>query len=306
MPATISTDLLAGNRDTRPVLHAATAGDALPVNEDAASHGARRRAGRRRTRWNFLPVDKYRERLVQQVHDDIGGDAHRERRQGEGMDISQRLSLGMFFTAFFVMLGPVKLISPFAHLTASLDIGAARRLALKGVGIACAGGLAAAVLGQRALVTWGVSRATLLLAAGIVLFVVALHATVAPYAPAAEQPVASLPPHPALSPLAVPLILTPYGVATFILILAVTHDPERQALVFGLFLVVMLLNLGAMWHARSILRWGGGVLALVGAVLGVLQVALALQLILEALGLLRVLPGSLTTAGGDLITAVTR
>ncbi len=55
------------------------------------------------------------------------------------MDIAQRLSLGMYFTAFFVMLGPVKLIAPFAHLTADLDVGAARRLALQGVGIACWG-----------------------------------------------------------------------------------------------------------------------------------------------------------------------
>jgi multiple antibiotic resistance protein len=209
------------------------------------------------------------------------------------VDISQRLSLGMYFTAFFVMLGPVKLIAPFARLTAGLEVGAARRLALKGVGMACAGGAVAAVLGQRTLATWGVSRGTLLLAAGIVLFVVALRSTVASYAPSGvKPPPAVLPPHPALSPLAVPLILTPYGVATFILILAVTHELDRQVLIFGLFLVVMLLDLAAMWFVQPIVHWGGGLLALVGAVLGVLQVALGLQLILEALRLLHVLPGT--------------
>jgi multiple antibiotic resistance protein len=206
------------------------------------------------------------------------------------VDIAQRLSLGMFFTAFFVMLGPIKLIAPFAQLTAGLEIEAARRLALKGVGLACVGGTVAAVLGQRALATWGVSRATLLLAAGIVLFVVALGNTMASAAPSGAKLPAELPSHPALSPLAVPLILTPYGVATFILILAVTHDPNRQVVVFGLFLVVMLLDLAAMWFVRPIVRWGGGLLALVGSVLGVLQVALGLQLILEALQLLHVLP----------------
>jgi multiple antibiotic resistance protein len=206
------------------------------------------------------------------------------------VDISQRLTLGMYFTAFFVMFGPVKLVAPFAHLTAGLERDAARRLALKAVGIACAGGLVAAVMGQRALVTWGVSRATLLLAAGIVLFVVALGNVMAAYAPPAATPPATLPPHPAISPLAIPLILTPYGVATFVLILAITRDLERQAMVFGLFLLVMLLDLGAMWFARPIVHWGGGLLSLFGAVLGVLQVALGLQLILEALRILRVLP----------------
>ena len=209
--------------------------------------------------------------------------------KGKDVDISQRLSLGMYFTAFFVMLGPVKLIAPFAHLTAGLEVSAARRLALQGVGMACAGGVVAAVLGQRTLAAWGVSRGTLLLAVGIVLFVVALNRTMASYAPSAATPPAAPPSHPALTPLAVPLILTPYGVATFILILAITHELDRQLLVFGLFLVVMLLNLAAMWFVQPIVRWGGGLLDLVGAVLGVLQVALGLQLILEALHILHVL-----------------
>ena len=198
--------------------------------------------------------------------------------------------MGMYLTAFFIMLGPLKLIAPFAHLTEGMSKRDARRLALKGVGLACAGGVVAAVLGQRALANWRIERPTLLLAAGIVLFVVALRAvtTTAPR-PRSTQPVAA-PPYAALSPLAVPLILTPYGIATFILSLAVTHDLRRQMVIFGLFLVVMLLNLLAMWFGEWIFRWGGGVLALIGSVLGVLQVALALQLMLEALGLLHVLP----------------
>lgn len=207
------------------------------------------------------------------------------------MNISERLSLGMYLTAFFVMLGPIKLIAPFAHLTAGMASHDARRLALKGVGLACAGGAIAAVLGQRALANWRIERPTLLLAAGIVLFVVALRAvtTTAPRPKATPPDVP--PPYPALSPLAVPLILTPYGIATFILVLAVAHDLQRQLVIFGLFLAVMLLNLLAMWYVQWIFRWGGGILALVGSVLGVLQVALALQLMLEALSLLHVLPG---------------
>jgi len=207
------------------------------------------------------------------------------------VEISDRLSLGMYLTAFFVMLGPVKLIVPFAHMSAGMPSGAARLLALKAVGLACAGGVVAAVLGQRALVTWGIARPTLLLAVGIVLLVVALRAVTSTRPPAASPQPAAAPPHPALSPLAVPLILTPYGIATFILVLAVAHELERQLVIFGLFLVIMLLDLLAMWYVQAIFRWGGGILALIGSVLGVLQVALALQLMLEALALLHVLPG---------------
>ncbi|MFN8592773.1 MAG: MarC family protein [Thermomicrobiales bacterium] len=207
------------------------------------------------------------------------------------MDISQRLSLGMYFTAFLVMFGPAKLIAPFARLTAGLERQAARRLALEGVGLACAGGVVAAILGQRALARWDITRPALLLAAGILLFIVALHKTLASYDPP-EVPHAPAvpPPHPALSPLAVPLILTPYGIAIFILILAITHDLKRQLMVFALFLVVMLLDLLVMWFVSQIVRWGGGLLSLVGSVLGVLQVALGLQLTLEALTLLHLIP----------------
>jgi multiple antibiotic resistance protein len=211
---------------------------------------------------------------------------------GRAVDVTQPLTLGMIFTAFFVMLGPGKLIAPFAHLTAGLEEAAARRLALRATGIACAGGVVAAVLGQRVLATWSISLPALLLAAGIVLFVVALKNMLARYAPPTAPTPGVSPPHPALAPLAVPLILSPYGIATFILILALSHNLDREVLIFGLFLVVMLLNLAVMWYVRAIVRWGGGLLALISAVVGVLQVALAIQLSLDALRLLHILPNA--------------
>jgi hypothetical protein len=45
-----------------------------------------------------------------------------------------------------------------------------------------------------------------------------------------------------------------------------------------------------IWHASAIVRHGGVVLAILRAVLGVLQVALAMQMMLDALRALHVLP----------------
>jgi multiple antibiotic resistance protein len=59
---------------------------------------------------------------------------------------------------------------------------------------------------------------------------------------------------------------------------------------FGVFLAVMVMNLAAMWFARPILQYGSGVLQVLGAVLGVLQVALAVQMLLQASGMLGILP----------------
>ena len=52
----------------------------------------------------------------------------------------------------------------------------------------------------------------------------------------------------------------------------------------------MVLHLVVMWYARAIVRHGGTVPAILGFVLGVLQVALATQMTLEALRSKHVLP----------------
>jgi multiple antibiotic resistance protein len=81
-----------------------------------------------------------------------------------------------------------------------------------------------------------------------------------------------------------PSIVTPYGIAALIIMLANSPDAARTQGVVLLLLVVMALNLAAMLFARSIMR---GVvligLQILGAVLGVLQVALAIEMILRAL-----------------------
>lgn len=199
------------------------------------------------------------------------------------VSVDGALTFGMVFTAFFVMLGPVKIIAPFAKLTAGMEEGAARRLALHATGIACAGGIVAAIFGERILTNWGISLNALRLAAGLVLLLVALRSTLAQYGPPQEAPTTEGRSNPAFTPLAFPIILTPYGLAILILILAVSGDLERDAAVFAIFLLVMLLDLGVMWFARDIVHRGGWALALFGAVLGVMQVALAVELMLDAL-----------------------
>ena len=202
---------------------------------------------------------------------------------------------GMIFTAFFVMLGPMKMIFPFFTLISSVPVmeeSEARRASVKAIAIACGVGILAAILGQNVLKKWGLSLPALHLAAGIVLLLVALQSLLASYSPPPEIPES----HPRrlnfiLSPLVYPIILSPYGIATFILILAskYTLSLNSDLLVVGMFLAVMAVNLVVMWFARTIVRYGGSFLLILGAVFGVLQVALAIKMILDALVTLRVL-----------------
>jgi multiple antibiotic resistance protein len=201
-----------------------------------------------------------------------------------------QLSYPMVFTAFMVMLGPLKLVGPFVRFTSDLDEPQARKIGTKAFVIACIGGVVAAVTGQNTLVSWGISNSALYLAAGLVLLLVALKGVLEQYQPAVDVGRPQSFPNRAFAPLAFPTILTPHGIATFILILAVSHDPSRDVAVVGLFFVVMALNWIVMRYARAIVRRGGAALAILGAVLSVLQVALAVQMIVTVLRLMHVVP----------------
>ena len=209
------------------------------------------------------------------------------------METQTGLSLGMTFTAFMVMLGPMKLVGPYAALTSHMEEAAARKVAVQAVAIACLGALIAAVLGQKLISSWGLSTSALHLTAGIILLLVALAKVLAVYdrSGAAAGPPTSYP-NLAFSPLAFPTILTPYGLAVLMLLLAMTNDFGREIQIGIVFLTVMLLNLVVMWFAKPIVQRGGGALALLDAVLGVLQVALAIQMILAELRVPGVLPDS--------------
>jgi multiple antibiotic resistance protein len=203
------------------------------------------------------------------------------------------MPISQIFTYFFVMLGPIKILAPFVKISRGMDAPSARMLAVKGFFFACLAGVAAATLGQNTLAKWDVGLPALLIAAGLVLLLVALRSVLSQY----EQPAAALPgdnPQPAtkmlaISPLAFPTIITPYGIAAFILI-NTAIPPEQNIEIYKVFLEVMALNLAAMLFARPIIKYLSTVLTILGAVLGVLQVALAVQMIILAFRMLGALP----------------
>ena len=87
----------------------------------------------------------------------------------------------------------------------------------------------------------------------------------------------------AISPLAFPTIVTPYGIAAVIICVSLTPDLLTKSAIFGALLGLMLLNLVAMLYARPVLKYLGMPMQLLGTVLGIIQVALGLQIILAGL-----------------------
>ena len=78
----------------------------------------------------------------------------------------------------------------------------------------------------------------------------------------------------AVSPLAFPTIVTPYGVAAVIVFMTLTPDFVRKVRFFAALLGLMLVNLLAMLFAKQVLKYAGMPMQLLGSVLGIIQVAL--------------------------------
>jgi multiple antibiotic resistance protein len=188
------------------------------------------------------------------------------------------------FTFLFLMLGPFKVVGPFAKITERADPRLARRIALRATLVSSLALLLAAVLGQSTLSRYGIPLPDLALAGGLILFLVALRATLqsAPSS-AADDEVAVPTLNMAITPLALPTIVTPYGVAAVIIFLALSPDLEGRLMIGVMLLAIMLLNLIVMLVARHIQRFLGVFLQILGAVLGIVQVALGIRFIDHAL-----------------------
>ena len=203
------------------------------------------------------------------------------------------LGLSGIFTLLFVTLGPLKLLGPFEQRTRGIDDARLHQIAWWTFVIATASIILGSVLGQRLLAGWQVSVPALELAGGLIFFLVAVKQLMAQYEPPQPTAAAPLPesPLPAAAQLVSPIVITPYGIAAVIALLATSDSTARTAAVFGLSVLVMVLDLVAMWYVRRILAgFGMLVLQLLGAVLAVMQVAMSIQFIIRGLRDLHLMP----------------
>jgi multiple antibiotic resistance protein len=207
---------------------------------------------------------------------------------------TRQFPLGQVFTLLFLMLGPFKIIGPFLKITQGADDRLAREIALWATIFAALALLVAGFLGETFLSRYGVPLPVLALAGGIILFLVALKNVLEQFEPPEPSPdSASARPEAvmkaALRPLAFPSIVTPYGIAALIVFLAFSQTLESRLTIGAVVVAIMALNLTVMLMARRLPAVVTLVLTILGAVLGVVQVAIGLQIINNALRTLGVL-----------------
>jgi len=198
---------------------------------------------------------------------------------------------GEIFILFFVTLGPFKLLGPFEQQTRDLSPVALRGIAVRAFAIGLTAVIVGGTLGTTLAAKWMISVPAIEIATGLTLFLVAIRLVLAPYEPSPALPPLPEAPMAAALRLTFPLVVSPYGIAALIALLASTDDPAMIRATYLILITVMVLNLLAMLYVRNIMR---GltllVLQVIGSVLGVLQVALAVQIIIRGLRGLDVIP----------------
>lgn len=189
------------------------------------------------------------------------------------------------FTFLFLMLGPFKIIAPFAKITQHANPVLTRQIAIRATLFSSVALLLAAILGENILSNFGIPIPILAMSGGIILFLVALLNIIRQFDPPKEQEAGIENPtlNMGINPLAFPTIVTPYGVAAVIVFLALAPDLNSKLIVGAIIVGIMVINLVFMLITRHIFKPLALILSILGAILGIVQVALGLMIIYSSL-----------------------
>jgi multiple antibiotic resistance protein len=212
------------------------------------------------------------------------------------MSILNQVAIPDAFIIFFLTLGPLKAIGPFARVTRGADPALCRTLAWRATLIATVIVLAVALLGAFILKNWRVSLPAIIVAGGLILFLQALQMIMRPPASLSQAPPADDQPPPSLASahfsLAIPALITAPGLTAIVAFMAIAAgDWGQKVIVIAMLLLIMALNLLALLNVKLIFHYvSPAILMVVGWVMAVLQAALAAQYIINALIRLGALP----------------
>lgn len=153
------------------------------------------------------------------------------------------------------MLGPFKILGPFAKITRGADQKLTRQIALRAALFSSLALLIAAFIVETIITKYGIPITILSMAGGLILFLVALLNIIQQYSPPTSHDVPIVPPTLSMAinqPLAFPTIVTPYGIAAVIVFLTISPDLNSKLIVGAIILVIMVLNLVFMLIYRHI------------------------------------------------------
>ena len=201
-----------------------------------------------------------------------------------GKDYWSRLTIILFMT-----IGPIKIIPVFARLTQNASKQVIIKLATRSFALSTLSILTVALASENILNKYRISLSSLIVAAGIVLFLISLKMLLQQYdnqknnpLPIPENPLTAL-----ISPLTFPTILTPQGIALVMISMTIAQRLDNNVdKILGLIMVVMILNLLSMLYARQILTvLQPTLLQILSLILSIIQLALAISFMFSGITL---------------------
>jgi multiple antibiotic resistance protein len=180
------------------------------------------------------------------------------------------------FTFLFLMLGPFKIIGPYAKMTQDADRALSNKLALRAMIFSTLSVLLAALLGNMILKKFIIPVQILAFTGGLILFLVALLNIIKQFSPpeTPKEKITAPTMEMAIYPLAFPIVVTPYGIAAVMVFTAVSPDLKSKFTIGAIVMGIMAINLVLMLITRYVFKYLAIILVLLGAILGVIQVAL--------------------------------
>ena len=184
----------------------------------------------------------------------------------------------------FMTMGPIQAVAVFANVGTDDRGPGVRPMAARATALTATAFVLAVFGGTGTLAGWGVSLPVLIGSGGIVILALSLQSLLAP----------SRPMPPPIDPLTTratqivfPGLFPPIAVTIPIIFAAALPDMRTRLQIIAVGLVLILINWILMLFAKKIIRAIGTVpLEILGAVFGVLQVALGLQFIVNAVMML--------------------
>ena len=194
------------------------------------------------------------------------------------------LPLGMLFGLLFMTMGPIRAVAVFATVGTDDKAPGVRPLATRAALLTALAFILAVFGGTSTLAGWDVTLPVLVGSAGVVLLALSLQSLLVP---AAQGPARLDPLKLRATTLVFPGLFPPIAVTIPIIFAAAVPNLRAQIDIIAVGLCIILMHWLLMLRAKWIMRaMGPGPLEILGAVFGVLQVALAMQFIVNAVKML--------------------
>lgn len=194
------------------------------------------------------------------------------------------------FTTFFATIGPLDVAAVFVAMTPDESPQARRAMVIRGVAIAAVILITFALAGRPLLAALGISLASLRVAGGILLLLIAIDMVFARSSGGTsttdeEEQEATTRKDISVFPLATPLIAGPGAMGAAILLTADTEGEFMlQAIVLAALLAVLLITFLGLLVANQVVKFFGVTgLHVISRVFGVLLTALAVQFIFDGI-----------------------